>query len=152
MPPLIPKTGQTVSTFSYSVLFDGKEVGNLQTFTPSQDRTLVRVRSLAQYQGNVGETIEIVNGVTDTLTVEVTALELYSRKVMEFMGYSNFASIEQLLSGIDIMEILLKPNGSEDRTLYSQCWVKSFGKSNIQANGNVVTDRVTFWVTKVLPA
>lgn len=151
MPPLIPRAGQTVSSFSYSVLFDGKEVGNLQTFTPTQTRTTVRVRSLAQYQGNPGETFEIVPLVSE-FTIEVGFLELYSKSVIEFMGYPSFSSIEELLSPIDIMEVMLKPDGNEKRRLYQGCWVTKFNSSGITANGSVVTDAVSFAVTKVVAA
>ena len=98
MSQLLPVT-QAVHAFSYSVLFDGQQVGNLQSFTPSANKTLTRVRALAQ--GNGGETIEIVPSITDH-QITITALELYRKKVIEFMGYSNFASIEDLKTSIDI--------------------------------------------------
>lgn len=151
MPPLIPRAGQTVSSFSYSILFDGKEIGNLQTFTPTQNRTTQRVRSLAVFQGNPGETFEIVPLVSE-FTLEVTAFELYSKAVVEFMGYPSFSSIEELLSPIDIMEVMLKPDGNEKRRLYQGCWVTKFGTSGISANGSVITDSVSFAVTKVVAA
>lgn len=145
MGQLLPTT-QATHSFSYSVLFDGKQVGNLQTFVPSANKTLTRVRALAQ--GNGGESIEIVPSITDH-QITITALELYREKVLEFMGYSNFASIEDLKTSIDIREIITSPAGVDTVVDYQECWVQNFSKSGIVANGNVVTDSVTLWATRV---
>ena len=145
MPQLLPTT-QSTHAFSYSVLFDGQQVGNLQTFVPSSNKTLTRVRALAQ--GNGGETIEIVPSITDH-QITVTALELYRKKVLEFMGYSSFASIEDLKAPIDIREIITAPDGTSTKVDWQDCQVQSFTKSGIVANGNVVTDSVVLWVTRV---
>lgn len=145
MSQLLPVT-QSVHAFSYSVLFDGQQVGDLQSFNPSANKTLTRVRALAQ--GNGGETIEIVPSITDH-QITITALELYRKKVIEFMGYSSFASIEDLKTPIDIREIITAPNGTQTIIDYQECWHQSFNKSGIIANGNVVTDNVVFWATRV---
>ena len=109
MPQLLPTT-QSVHAFSYSVLFDGQQIGDLQSFAPSSNKTLTRVRALAQ--GSGGETIEIVPSITDH-QITITALELYRKQVMEFMGYSSFASIEDLKTPIDIREIITAPDGTQ---------------------------------------
>ena len=145
MAQLLPTT-QSTHAFSYSVLFNGQQVGNLQTFVPSSSKTLTRVRALAQ--GNGGETIEIVPSITDH-QITVTALELYRKKVMEFMGYSNFASIEDLKAPIDIREIITAPDGTQVKVDWQDCQIQSHSKSGIVANGNVVTDSVVLWVTRV---
>ena len=143
---LIPRT-QTTSAFAYTILFNGSEVGNLQTFTPNSSRTLTRVRALAQ-GGLAGECLEIVESITDH-TISITALELYRKNVIEFMGYSNFATIEDLKDAIDIREIITAPDGSERILDWQGCKLATFTKGGVAANGNVITDTATFWVTRV---
>jgi hypothetical protein len=145
MATLVPQT-QTLSTFSYDVLANGNKIGNLQTFAPSSTKTLTRVRQIASAQA--GESVEIVPGITDH-QITVTTLELYRQKTMEAFGYSNFASIEDLRNSIDIKERIVKPDGTTSVIDYQECWVQTFNKTGIAANGNVVTDNVTFWVTRV---
>ena len=145
MGQLLPTT-QAVHAFSYSVLFDGQQVGDLQSFAPSSNKTLTRVRALAQ--GNGGETIEIVPSITDH-QITITALELYRKQVIEFMGYTNFASIEDLKTPIDIREIITAPDGTQSVIDYQECWHQSYNKSGITAGGNVVTDNIVFWVTRI---
>jgi len=136
-----------VSAFSYSVLFNGNEVGNFQSFTPSSSRALTRVRALAQ--GSIaGECLEIVEGVTDH-TISVTALELYRKEVLEFMGYSNFASIEDLKDPIDIREVRTDPNGVDSVLDWQGCKINTYSRAGITVGGNVITATAAFWVTRV---
>lgn len=143
---LLPRT-QTTAAFAYTILFNGNEVGNFQTFTPNSTRTLTRIRALAQ-GGLAGETIEIMESITDH-TISITALELYRKEVMEFMGYSNFASIEDLKDPVDIREIVTAPDGSERIIDYQACKIATYTKGGISSAGNVITDTCTFWVTRV---
>lgn len=145
MAQLLPKT-QSVSTFSYDVLANGKRIGNLQSFSPSSTRNLTRVRQIAS--AYAGETTEIVPSTTDH-TITLSCLELYRQKTLEALGYSEFASIEDLKDSIDIIEKINKPSGETVTIEYQECWVQSFNKTGIAANGNVVTDNVTLWVTRV---
>jgi hypothetical protein len=145
MPPLIPNT-QTLSTFSYDVLANGKSIGNLQTFAPSSSKILVRVRQIASQFA--GETSEIVSGVTDH-QITISVLELYRQKTIEALGYSNFASIEDLHDSIDIKERILRPDGTTVEVDWQECWIQTFNKTGIAANGNVVTDNLTLWCTRV---
>lgn len=145
MAQLLPNT-QTTSTFAYDVLANGKKIGNLQTFAPSSTRTLTRVRQIASTFA--GETIEIVPSITDH-TITISTLELYRVKTLEALGYSNFASIEDLKDSIEIKESIQKPSGDTIVVDYQECWVQTFNKSGIAANGNVVTDNVTLWVTRI---
>lgn len=142
---LLPRT-QTVSTFAYDVLANGRRIGNLQTFAPSSTKTLTRVRQIAS--SYAGETIEIVPSITDH-TITISVLELYRQQTLEALGYSNFASIEDLKDSIEIQEIVTKTSGDQIKVVYQECWVQSFNKSGIAANGNIVTDNVTLWVTRV---
>ena len=141
---LLPAT-QTVSVFSYDVLAGGRKIGNLQSFAPNSDKTLTRVRQIAAI--NAGETIEIVPSITDH-TITISTLELYRQKTLEALGYSNFASIEDLKDPIEIKEQITKPSGEKITIDYLGCWIKSFNKS-VAVGGSVVTDNVTIWVTSV---
>lgn len=145
MAQLLPKT-QTTSTFAYDVLANGKRIGNLQTFAPSSTKTLTRVRQIAS--AYAGETVEIVPSITDH-SIIISTLELYREKTIEAFGYTGFASIEDLKDSIEIQEILTKPSGDRLIIVYQECWLQAFNKSGIAANGNVVTDNCTFWVTRV---
>lgn len=145
MPQLLPNT-QTTSTFAYDVLANGKRIGNLQTFTPSADRTLTRVRQIAS--AYAGETTEIVPSITNH-SIRISALELYREKTLEALGYTDFASIEDLKDPITIRETVTKPNGDRISIDYLDCWVQNFSKSGISANGNVVTNDISFFVTRV---
>lgn len=147
MPPLIPNT-QTLSTFSYDVLANGQSIGNLQSFAPSSTRTLVRVRQIAS--AFAGESIEIVPGITDH-QITIAVLELYRQKTIEALGYpaGSFASIEDLKDSIDIKERIQKPDGTTTEIDYQECWLNTFNKSGVMSNGSVVTDNVTFWVTRI---
>jgi hypothetical protein len=145
MPPLIPNT-QTLSAFSYDVMANGNSIGNLQSFAPSSTRTLTRVRQIAS--SFAGETIEIVPSITDH-QITISVLELYRQQTLEALGYTNFASIEDLRDSIDIKERINRPDGSIVVIDYQECWVNTFNKSGIVANGNVVTDNLTLWVTRI---
>lgn len=145
MAQLLPRT-QALSAFSYDVLANGKRIGNLQSFAPSSTKTLTRVRQLASTYA--GETIEVVPSITDH-QITITVLELYRIKTLEALGYSNFASIEDLKDSIEIKERITKPSGDVISIDYQECWVQSFNKTGIAANGNVVTDNVVLWVTRI---
>ncbi len=145
MPPLIPNT-QTLSAFSYDVMANGNSIGNLQSFAPSSTRTLTRVRQIAS--SFAGETIEIVPSTTDH-QITISVLELYRQQTLEALGYTNFASIEDLRDSIDIKERINRPDGSIVVIDYQECWVNTFNKSGIVANGNVVTDNLVLWVTRI---
>lgn len=145
MPQLLPNT-QTLSAFAYDVLANGKKIGNLQSFAPSSTKTLTRVRQLAATYG--GETFEIVPSITDH-QVTISVLELYANETLEALGYSSFASIEDLKDPINIQERITKPSGGTVIINYLGCQVQSFNKSGIVANGNIVTDNVTLWVATI---
>jgi len=146
MAQLLPKT-QTTSTFSYDVLANGKKIGNLQSFAPSHNKTLVRVRQIAS--SYAGETVEIVPGVTDH-QITISVLELYREKTLAALGYSGvtFASIEDLKDPIDIQEKVTKPSGDTVIVNYQDCWVQNFSKS-IAVGNAIVTDNVTVYVTRI---
>lgn len=146
MAQLLPVT-RTTHAFSYSVQFNGKEIGNLQSFAPSSTTTLTRIRHLKS-NTNAGETQEIMPSITDH-QITVAALEIYTKKIMEEMGYVKFSSIEDLKTPIDIIETISAPDGSTQVINYLGCRVNTFNKSGITATGNVVTDNVVFWVTKI---
>lgn len=145
MPPLIPNT-QTLSAFSYDVMANGNSIGNLQSFAPSSTRTLTRVRQIAS--SFAGETTEILPSITDH-QITISVLELYRQQTLEALGYTNFASIEDLRDSIDIKERIQRPDGTIVVVDYQECWVNTFNKSGIVANGNVVTDNLTLWVTRI---
>jgi predicted transcriptional regulator len=143
--PLIPNT-QTLSVFSYDVMANGNSIGNLQSFAPSSTRTLTRVRQIAS--SFAGETIEIIPSITDH-QITISVLELYRQQTLEALGYTNFASIEDLRDSIDIKERINRPDGSVVVVDYQECWLNTFNKSGIAANGSVVTDNLTLWVTRI---
>lgn len=163
---LVPTVAQAVSTFSYDVSFGGRSIGTLQTFGVAHNRTLTRVRGIGAPTTNVGGTIEIVPSITD-YTATATMLELYASSFFESyvaaeggdtalfslpgISVTAVSSIEQLLAPINITEKLYAPGGATTlrETQYIGCWLQNYSKSGIAANGNLITENVSFWVTDI---
>lgn len=158
---LVPINAQTVSTFSYDVTFNGAVVGSLQTFSSNQTRTLQRIRGVGQGK-NVGETIEIIPSITD-YTATATMFEIYANSFFALFGQAATGlldilpattidpSIQNLLVPINIVETLKTQSGAGDKrvTIYEDCMVNTYAKSGIAANGNLISENVTFWVTNI---
>lgn len=147
MAQLLP-INRAIHAFAYSIQFNGREIGNLQSFTPSSNTALNRIRAVSQGK-SPGATIEIIRGNTDHQVV-VTAIELYSLPVLEEMGYTNFSSIEDLRDPINIIETITNPAKTVVVELtYHDCQLQNYSKSGITSTGNVITDSATFWVAYI---
>lgn len=159
---MVPNNAQTVSTFSYSVTFNGKEVGSLQTFSCNETRTLTRVRGIGQGPKNTGETIEIIPSITD-YTATATMFEIYANSFYSLFGKASSGLLDitpeteidpciaSLLVPINIEEKLYTQNGSGTKRVkkYEDCWVNTYAKSGIAANGNLITENISFWVANI---
>lgn len=159
---MVPNNAQTVVSFSYDITFNGSTVGSLQTFACNETRTLQRVRGIGQGPKNVGETIEIIPTITD-YTATATMFEIYANSFYALFGKASSGLLDitpeteldpciaSLLVPINIVETLKTQSGAANKRvkIYEDCWVNTYGKSNISSSGSLITENVSFWVSNI---
>lgn len=120
-----------------SIRVDGTTIGQIQDWTPQQNRTVTPVYELNS--ATSGEPIENAPGNLGGLTIGVTRFDLYSKKMEEVWG-SGF-SIQMLsdqANPLQIQEKWTNPSGSPETWVYTGCWFTSLGR-NHSAQGDRIT-------------
>jgi len=140
----IPNT-KTVVSYAYTIKINGKAVGTLQGFNPSEDRALERVREI---MNEVDDTKEIVPGRTD-YTIAVDRLETYDANLYQAFGLPKTAVLSQLTDGFDIVEEIQGPTSAQKRVIsYNNCWIKNKAKT-IREGTITVAESATVWCTSM---
>ena len=139
---LAPST-QTAVYYSYDVLVNWQKVGILQKFSASSNRTLERIREIAN---SSTDTVEIIPGRTER-TIDIDRFETYSKNLIMALGYEP-ADIGDLNAPITIVEVMHKPDGGKRQIIYQDCWPQSWSKS-ITVGTTTITENVKLEVTNI---
>jgi len=139
----IPNTQSRVF-YSYQIKVGNKVIGTIQSFGPSESRTLERVREINSDQGT--RVLEIVPGVVD-FQVSADKILLYKENMLEAFGY-NVSSIEDIVDDFDIEEICHHPDGRKEITVYKKCHFNSYNRT-ISVRDTLITESATIWVSWV---
>jgi len=121
----IPNT-QSVVSYAYTIKANGVEIGTLQGFNPSANRTVERVREILN---TLEDTFEIVPGRSE-FKITIDRIETYNKNVIKALGYNVFGeSIAQIRDPITIVEQITGPNGESRQIVYDRCWITSWSKT-----------------------
>jgi len=148
MPLSIPKT-QTAVFYSYTILLNNKEIGTIRSFSPSQDKTIERIREIATTSGQ--RVIELVPGVTD-ISISVERFTLYKNDFMNAVGgkinsaSDAFQSLEEWVDPFDVEEVMTDPVTASERNItYKGCLISTLGKT-IEVGTTYVAETATIQV------
>lgn len=132
----IPNTS-TATSHAVAIRAGGVTVGMIQTWAPSQSRTVTAVYELNP--ANTGEIIENVPGNVAGTTIQVSRYDLFKRRMEEAWG-SGF-DLNEMLSNqnnpLTIQERWSQYDGTVSVYVYDGCWFSSLGR-----NYSVQGDRI----------
>ena len=141
---IIPNT-QSVVSYAYTIKANGVEIGTLQGFNPTGNRTVDRVREI---RNTLEDTFEIVPGRSE-FKVTLDRTETYNKNVIAALGYDIFGeSIAQIRDPITIVEQITGPNGESRQIVYDRCWITSWSKT-IQEGTITVKENVGLEVERI---
>lgn len=143
----IPNT-TTASSHAISIRANGVIVGLIQSFAPSQSRTITPVYELSPV--NTGEMIEQVPGNITGTTIQISRYDLFNKRMEEAWG-ANFDLREMLTNQnepLTIQERWTQYSGAVSTYVYSGCWFSSLGR-NYAVNGDrIINVSATLSYTK----
>jgi len=141
---IIPNT-QSVVSYAYTIKANGVEIGTLQGFNPTGNRTVERVREILN---TLEDTFEIVPGRSE-FKITIDRIETYNKNVIKALGYNIFGeSIAQVRDPITIVEQVTGPNGESRLITYDRCWISSWSKT-IQEGQITTKENVTLEVERI---
>ena len=145
----VPNT--TVATsHAIAIRVDGLVVGMIQSWAPSQSRTITPVYQLKPEFS--GEIVENVPGNVAGTTIQVSRYDLFSTRMEQAWGKG--FDIGEMLSNqnnpLEIQERWTQYSGVVQQYIYSGCWFSSLGRNyavqgdriiNVSATINYVKKR-----------
>lgn len=141
---IIPNT-QSVVSYAYTIKANGVEIGTLQGFNPTGNRTVERVREILN---TLEDTFEIVPGRSE-FKITIDRIETYNKNVIKALGYNIFGeSIAQIRDPITIVEQVTGPNGESRLITYDRCWLTSWSKT-IQEGTITTKENVNLEVERI---
>jgi len=132
----VPNTS-TRMDHAISIRVDGTTIGQIQDWTPQQNRTVTPVYELKS--ATSGEPIENAPGNLGGLTIGITRYDLYNKKMEQVWGSSfTMQMLSDQTSALQIQEKWSNPTGTAETWVYTGCWFTSLGR-NHSANGDRIT-------------
>lgn len=145
----IPNTS-TATSHAIAIRANGVTIGMIQTWAPSQTRTITPVYELNP--ATTGEIIENVPGNVGGTTIQVSRYDLFSKRMEEAWGAA--FDIQDMLSNqnepLTVQERWSQANGTVNVYVYTGCWFSSLGRNfavqgdriiNVSATLNYVKKR-----------
>lgn len=133
-----------------SIRINGQTIGYIQTFVPSQTRTLTPVYEINS--STSGRRIEIAPGNVDADTLGVSRYDIYRKLMWQAFGFSaTIVHLSDHLRPFDVKEIWKTPEGETYGTLYTGCWFSDTGRSFGATGDRLVLVSATLQVTDRLP-
>ena len=130
----IPKTkNQTSTSHGVSIRVGGTAVGMIQSWVPSQSRTVTPVYELKP--DTSGEVIDNVPGNIGGLTITVNRFDLYKSKMEEAFGTVDMRMLTDQKTALSIKEKWAYPDATSEVWVYTGCWFTSLGR-NLSATGD----------------
>lgn len=131
---------------------DGRTIGVVQTWAPTQSRTVTPV-----YEFNPaapGEFLELVPGNMTGQTIQVTRADLYNSRMEEVWG-SNFDIVmlaDQTIA-LELREVWSNPIDStpyarSESWIYSGCWFTQLGRNHSVQGDRIVLVNAQIMYTK----
>ena len=132
----IPQT--TIRTsHAVAIKYQSVTIGQIQTWAPSQSRTITPAYQLASFAGTTasGEVTENVPGNITGLTIQISRYDLFASKMEEIWGDVAFWMLTKQVNKLEIDEVWENPDESRERYTYEDCWFSQLGR-NLQAQGD----------------
>jgi len=112
----------------------GVTIGQIQTFNPSQTRTVTSTYELNP--ATSGEIYENVPGNIAGTTINVTRFDLFNKKMEQAWGVGfDITMLSDQNNPLSIQEKWTNPDSSTELWVYSGCWFSSLGRT-ISATGD----------------
>lgn len=136
-PPANP--GGTKSTHWVVIRANGKIVGRIQSFAPTQSRTITRIFELNRY--STGRGVDLVPGVVNDDVVDVEGLELWTEPLEEALGASSsgiLASLADQYIPFEFEEVWERPDGGRQTITYYGSFLENINPEAMQGGGDKV--------------
>lgn len=136
----VPET--TIRTsHAITIKANGKTVGQVQTWAPTQSRNVKHCYQLATWDGTTrsGNVTENVPGNITGLTIQVSRYDLFASRMEEVWGSPTaFYMLTNQFKPLEITEKWVNPvKNTVERVTYYGCWFSQLGR-NLQAEGDRV--------------
>ena len=141
----IPNTDTTVS-YSYALSANGKTIGTLQGFTPTNNRNLERVREI-NGTTTTADIKEVVFGRGE-ITLRIDRFETYNTSVLEALGLT-IVDLSQITDPITITETMEDGQGNVTTIQYLDCAIQSCSKT-VREGTITVGEAVDLWPTQIV--
>lgn len=150
----MPNTPETTIRTSHAVSIkaDGVTVGQIQTWAPTQSRTVTPTYQLGadirDYRS--GDVYENVPGNVTNLTIRVDRFDLYQSRMEQVWGIAaNIQMLGQQTASLEIDEMWRHPDQTIERYVYSGCWFTSLGRTLSAVGDRIVNVNATLQYVKV---
>jgi len=136
---VVPTTTKGVRTSHAISIYPGTggpAIGQIQTWAPSQTRTITPVWELKSETS--GDVIDNIPGNVSGLTIQVSRYDLFTEKMEEVWGSASALwMLGRQLNPLNITEKWRSPGsgGLTESYLYTGCWFSQIGR-NMQAQGD----------------
>jgi len=132
----IPKT-LTRTDHAISIRANAQTIGQIQDWTPQQNRTVTPVFELKS--DSSGTVVENVPGNIGGLTITVNRFDLYYKRMEQAWGPNyNMTMLTDQTVSLEVTERWSNPDGTVESWIYKGCWFTSLGR-NHSANGDRIT-------------
>lgn len=129
---MVTPNTSTATSHGISIRVDGRTIGMIQTWVPSQNRPATPVYELNS--ATSGGVLEQVPGNVGGLTITVTRYDLFKSRMEEVWGF-NMTMLSDQINPIEVREKFLHPDGTTEVDVYTGCWFTNIGK-NYGAQGD----------------
>ena len=122
-----------VTSTNISIYSNGMKVGFVQSFSPSEQRTITPVQEL----GTEG-VVQMVAGNTNGGTISVSRFAVYNSNLFDALGITNtgstvvnnpFKTLKDQRVPLEIRVQTHKSDGSYDTEVYIDCWLTNYSKT-----------------------
>jgi len=142
------------SSHAITVRSNGITIGLIQSWNPTQNRTVTPVYQLrADSQEGTGNVYEQVAGNIGGLTITVNRFDLYN-KLMEDAWGPNFTMqmLTDQSTGLEVRERWANPDGSSLNVIYKHCWFTSLGRTMSATDARIVNVNASLSYTSMTRA
>ena len=146
---VLPTNLKAAVWWAYDILMNQTPVGSLQNFSPTQAKTIERVRQIFfsdNTNGGGPRVIDMVPGITD-ISATVERIRMFESNLLQAMDLDEF-SLEDINDPFTILESLHRPSGGDIETSYSLCLFSEFGHA-IQIGTSYIMERATVQIGTV---
>lgn len=135
------------TSHAVSIRINGKTIGRIQTWNPSQTRGVVGAYELNA--ATSGEVVENVPGNIGGLNIRVDRFELYKEPMMEIWGGVRWEMLTDQTNPLSVNEKWRFPDGTTETKVFVGCWFTSTGYTLSATGDRIVNVNAAMMYQKV---